>query len=176
MSTKTALTWEEFLAAGTSDQRWEYIDGEIRFMSPTGYEHGIFVRKISALLDAWEKNHPDWSTVGPDVSFTMADSSWLGPDGAATRVERLGPEVPREPVPFPPDIAFEVVSPNDRQNDIRDKQAKYTANRVIQVWVHPVNRTVAVHVPDHPIRYFLEGEPVIIEEMPGLEMNLFPLR
>ena len=39
MTTKTALTWEQFLAAGKPGQRWEYIDGQVRFMSPTGFEH-----------------------------------------------------------------------------------------------------------------------------------------
>ena len=29
MATKTALTWEQFLAAGKPGQRWEYIDGEV---------------------------------------------------------------------------------------------------------------------------------------------------
>jgi Uma2 family endonuclease len=34
MATKTALTWEEFLAAGKEGQFWEYVDGEVKFMSP----------------------------------------------------------------------------------------------------------------------------------------------
>ena len=48
MGTKTALAWEEFLAAGKPDERWEYMDGEVVFMSPTGARHGLVIPEISA--------------------------------------------------------------------------------------------------------------------------------
>ena len=35
MATKTTLSWQEFLAAGKLDQRWEYVDGEVKLMSPS---------------------------------------------------------------------------------------------------------------------------------------------
>src|SRR5947199_10180278 len=60
MATKTALSWEEFLAAGKPGQRWEYIGGQVRFMSPTGFEHGWVIHLISRTLASWEQVAQGW--------------------------------------------------------------------------------------------------------------------
>ena len=113
MATKTVLTWEEFLAAGKPGQRWEYIDGEVRFMSPTGFEHGWVIHLIGRALASWEQLAQDWVCGGADIAFTMAGGEWLCPDAAVVRRERLARGIPKGPAPFAPDVAFEVISPND---------------------------------------------------------------
>lgn len=175
MATKTALTWEEFLAAGRPDQRWEYIDGEIEFMSPTGFEHGRIILEIGGLLRAWERPTGQWVCVGADVAFTMASGDRLCPDAAVVRRERLPVDPLKGPAPFPPDVAFEVISPGDKWSDIQRKRRIYRENGVVQVWVDPQERTVEVISPRRGTRIFAEGETVVIEELPGLEMNLFPV-
>src|SRR5439155_813598 len=80
-----------------------------------------------------------------DVTFTMAGGSWRCPDWALVRRERFGaPGVPIGPVPFPPDVAFEVISPNDTRPEIQSKRHEYRNNGVVQVWVDPQERTVEV--------------------------------
>ena len=37
------ITWEEFLAAGEEGQRWEWVDGEVEFMSPVNLRHEGFL-------------------------------------------------------------------------------------------------------------------------------------
>src|SRR5947209_13243027 len=95
MRTRTALTWEEFLAAGKPSQRWEYIDGEVRFMSPTGFEHGWVIHLISRALASWEQLACDWVCVGADVAFAMASGEWLCTDAAVVRRERLAGGLPK---------------------------------------------------------------------------------
>jgi hypothetical protein len=34
MGTRTSIRWEQFLAAGEEGQRWQFVDGEVEFMSP----------------------------------------------------------------------------------------------------------------------------------------------
>jgi Uma2 family endonuclease len=173
MATKTGLTWEQFLAAGKADQRWEYIDGEVRFMSPTGGEHGMTIHHISLALGALDAD--EWVCFGADVAFTMAERDWLCPDAAVVRRARFGGTVSRGPVPFPPDVAFEVRSPGDKVSDVERKRYVYYLNKVTQVWVDPEAETVEVVSPNRPVRYFGRGETIVIEELPGFEMNLFPL-
>jgi hypothetical protein len=36
---KTAITWDQFLAAGEEGQRWECVEGEMQFMSPVNFNH-----------------------------------------------------------------------------------------------------------------------------------------
>jgi len=175
MATKTALTWEQFLAAGKPGQRWEYVDGEVRFMSPSGFEHGQVVHLISAALARWVELAEGGVCVGSEVAFTIDSGDWLCPDAAVVRRDRLPSGPLRGPAPFPPDVAFEVISPNDTQRDIRDKRRVYRENGVVQVWVDPLKLTVEVISPKHGTRTFAEGETVVIEELPQFEMNLFPV-
>ena len=173
MATKTALTWEQFLAAGKPDQRWEYISGEVRFMSPTGAQHGMTIHQISLALGALDSR--EWICFGADVAFTMAGGDWLCPDAAAVRRARVGGTVSSGPVPFPPDVAFEVISPNDTWRDVQRKRRIYHQNGVVQVWIDPQERQVEVISPTHGPRTFREGETTVIDELPGIKLNLFPL-
>ena len=172
MATKTTLTWEEFLAAGEPNQRWEYIDGEIKFMSPTGFEHGRFIHQISLALSSL--NQREWTCVGADVAFAMANGDRLCPDAAVVRRDRLPTDPLKGPAPFPPDVAFEVISPGDTWSDIQRKRRIYRENGVVQVWVDPQERTVEVISPKHGARAFTECETVAIDELPGFELDLFP--
>jgi Uma2 family endonuclease len=176
MATKAGLTWEQFLAAGKPDQRWEYIDGEVRFMSPTGNRHAFVIHLISGALSRWEELAADWVCFGADAAFTMADGSWLCPDAAVVRRERYqGGVIPEGPAPFPPDVAFEVLSREDKVAHVERKRYLYYLNKVIQVWVDPQTETVEVVSLNRPVRFFGAEDTIAIEELPRFRMNLFPL-
>jgi len=176
VTTKTMLTWEQFLAAGKPDQRWEYVDGEVKFMSPTGTRHGVLVLEIAYGLREWRDRTPGWVCVGADVVFTMSAGELLCPDAAAVRQERYGGGgVPAGPTPFPPDVAFEIRSPGDKASDVERKRYLYYLNKVTQVWVDPETETVEVVSPNRPVRYFGPGETAVVEELAGFGMDLFPL-
>ena len=174
-TTKTALTWEEFLEAGKPGQRWEYIDGEVQFMSPAGFEHGRVIHLIGGALTTWERSNEGWVCVGADVAFTMASGDWLCPDAAVVRRERLPAGRFTGPAPFPPDVAFEVCSPGDKASQVERKRRLYYANGVIQVWIDFETETVEIISPNRPTRFFGPGEKVTMAELPGFELNLFPL-
>jgi len=175
MVTRTALTWQEFLAAGKEWQRWEYVDGEVKFMSPSGLGQCLVIPAISVAAQKFVNANPKWVSVSTDAAFTMKSGNWRCPDWALVRHERFGERgIPEGPVPFPPDVAFEVVSSNDTRSDIRSKHDEYRKNGVIQVWVDPQKRAVEVIGPKHGTRTFAEGETALIEELPGFELNLFP--
>ncbi len=174
MGTKTGLTWEQFLAAGKPDQRWEYIDGEVRFMSPSGLRHGLKIQQIDAAVAKFVEANPAWVSVPTDVAFAMMSGSYRCPDWSLVRRERMAGGIPEGPAPFPPDVAFEVISPNDTWSEIQSKRREYKNNAVVQVWVDLEERTVEVISPKHGTRTFAEGETVVIEELPGFGVDLFP--
>lgn len=174
MATKTTLSWREFLAAGKLDQRREYVDGEVKLMSPSGVRHGLMIRQISVAVERFVSTNPEWMSLATDVAFTMAGGSWRCPDWSLVRRERLKSGIPEGPAPFPPGVAFEVISPSDTWSEIQSKRREYRENGVVQVWVDPQERTVEVISPKHGTRTFAEGETAAIEELPGLSMNLFP--
>jgi Uma2 family endonuclease len=174
-TTKTALTWDDFLHAGNEGEHWECVDGEVKFMSPhMGGEHFASVKRIGKSADAYDDGHPEWLSVHTDVAFTIAPGTWRCPDWALIRRERFGEKgIPEGPIPFPPDVAFEVISPGDRWFDIQEKRRGYKAHGVVQLWVDTQERQVDVISPVHGSRTFEEGETVVIEELPGFELNLF---
>ena len=55
------------------------------------------------------------------------------------------------------------------------KSRIYRKNGVIQVWADPGERQVGVISPAHGTGTFAEGETAVIEELPGFELNFFPL-
>jgi len=132
MATKTALTWEEFLAAGKEGQRWEYIDGEVKFMSPSGLGHSLVIQEINVAAQEFVNANPEWVSVPTDAAFRMRSGNLRSPDWSLARRERLAGGIPSGPAPFPPDVAFEI-SPNDTPADIRSKRREYRKNGVIQV-------------------------------------------
>ena len=44
-----------------------------------------------------------------------------------------------------------------------------------QVWIDPETETVEVVPPNRPMRFFGPEETVVIEELPGFGIDLFPL-
>jgi len=175
MATKAGLTWEQFLKAGKEWEHWEYVDGEVKFMSPAGMEHGFLISQIGVAAQRFASANIQWLSIATEVAFTMDTGNWRCPDWSLVRRERVPSGMPSGPAPFPPAVAFEVISPNDRWSDIQEKRREYRKNGVIQVWVDPFARTVEVISPTHGANTFTEGQTATIEELPGFELNLFPL-
>jgi Uma2 family endonuclease len=104
----------------------------------------------------------------PDVSFVRFGRF---PDGV----------VPKGWAKIPPDIAVEVISPNETAYELEDKLEDYQKVGVPLIWViNPKTRTVRVHRGDGSISYLhvdeeLSGEDVI----PGFRCpvrDIFPPR
>ena len=176
-ATKTSLTWEQFRAAGKEGQRWECVDGELKFMSPhMGGKHFTAATKICLAANEYAGQHPEWMSVHTDVAFAIGPGTWRCPDWALIRRERFGVDcLPEGPIPFAPDVAFEVISPGDKWFDIQEKRREYKAHGVVQVWVDTQGQQVEIISPKHGSRMFERAETVVIEELPGFELNPFPV-
>lgn len=102
----------------------------------------------------------------PDVSFVLQSRL---PNG----------RVPKGITPFRPDLAVEVVSPNDTYDELDEKVADYVAAGVPLVWVvSPATRTVLAYQPDGTARRltdadYLTADP-IISGFRVLVADLFP--
>jgi Uma2 family endonuclease len=117
--------------------------------------------------------------VGAETGFVLGrdPDTVLGPDAAVVRTERLPP--PAEQQGFlerAPDLAVEIVSPNDRWTTVSGKVDAYLAAGVQLVWViEPGAQAVRVFTPDGTERRLrandgavLEAEPVL----PGFRLEL----
>ncbi len=99
----------------------------------------------------------------PDVAFVSAERWPLD--------RSLPPEGDFEVVP---DLAIEVVSPDDRGGEIRKKAREYLGHGMRQVWiVWPETREVVLHRSPKQIEVFEEGDELTSEDLlPGLRVSL----
>ena len=165
-------TAEQLLKAGEIG-RCELIRGELRRMNPSGGEHGRITGKLTCAVG----NHVMSRQLG---SFYAAETGFLlsrdpdtvrAPDVAFTRAERAAPPM-RGFVPGAPDLAVEVLSPDDRPGYVRDKVAEWLEAETRAVWVvDPRERTVTVHEPQ--LAPVVLGEQDLLPSgavLPGFEL------
>jgi Uma2 family endonuclease len=172
MSAKTAITWEEFLAAGQEGQRWEWVDGEIPMMSPVNFSHEGTLAALIAHLFAYCRTHPEWICFVSNCVFTMASGNWRMPDASLVRRDRF----PAGPLPvkadFPPDVAFAIISLGNTAREIQNKRKDYLASGVVQVWIDLDDPSAELIQPDRSPRFFNRDQTLVISSLPEFALEL----
>lgn len=148
--TAAAITPEDLLAL-PDGVRFELVDGRLveRHM---GMESSWIAARIIALLSGFTAGRRLGLLFGADAGyqcFPDDPSRVRKPDVSFIRAGRLpGDRPPAGHCPVPPDLAVEVISPNDLAYEVEEKVAEYLAAGVPRVWVvHPPTRTVRIHRP-----------------------------
>lgn len=121
-------------------------------MSPVGYEHGRVVMRLGFLLQRFLRTNPV-GVVVTEVGFTLASNpdTVRAPDVAFIRAARLPSPDERGFLTGPPDMAIEVLSPDDRPADVRAKVDEYLAGGVeLVVLVDPIQKSVTRWSPATP--------------------------
>src|SRR6266511_3713234 len=119
-TTTPLLTAEQFLELPSS--RWsELIDGVIVEMSPPGGPHGWHQARVITVLNRAQESGAGY-VVGELGCVLRHPDAVRAPDAAFIRRERvLGSALPEGFWEGAPDLAVEVVSPNDRPGEIQTK-------------------------------------------------------
>ena len=141
------LTAAELERFPVDDYRYELVEGRLVRMSPTGWEHGRIVMRFGFLLGAYLRDR-DLGAVVSEVGFKLRSDpdTVRGPDIAFVRQERLPTGKLRGFWNGPPDLAIEVLSPDDRPHEIRDRVEEYLSSGVLAVVVvDPEDASVTTH-------------------------------
>ncbi|MYC07901.1 MAG: Uma2 family endonuclease [Chloroflexi bacterium] len=153
MTTKTQLmTADELLAMPDDGYRYELIRGELIKMAPAGHVHGREGNRVNVRLSMHVYENGLGETYLAETGFVLTRSpdTVLAPDASFVRRERVE-EVGDVPgyFPGPPDLAVEVISPNDRLTEVAAKVADWLDHGTLMVIVvNPRNHTAQVHTPD----------------------------
>jgi Uma2 family endonuclease len=146
--TKRLVTARELERMPEDDFRYELVDGRLIRMSPTGGLHGLVTAGLLVRLS----QHATAYRLGvavTEVGFILSTDpdTVRAPDVAFVRRERIPASgVPRGFWMGPPDLAVEVVSPDDRLGEIAAKVDEYLSSGVALVWVVDADHhTVTVH-------------------------------
>jgi Uma2 family endonuclease len=180
------LTLDEFVRLYEKEGAFELIDGERRPIMPPVAIHGLMIRALFRLLDAWCRQHNLGEVVAEMPYVLLQHSGWvkgsLVPDVmffVAERWDQYTSETEdwiKKPFILIPDLAIEVVSQNDSYVEIQDKVNRYLRDGVRLIWVvDPFSRQVSVYDGE---RYLTLGDKAILtggEVIPDLAINLADL-
>jgi Uma2 family endonuclease len=166
MATTRPITEEDLLRLPNDGYKRELVDGEIR-VSPAGCRHeAIVVRLIVRLTAHAAARHPG-QVLGSSAGFRLPSGNVRSPDVSFVVQARMPAELPEGFLALAPDIAVEVVSPDDRPRDVLDKVGEYLQAGVRLVWViDPRRRRASVHRSLTEVREIsseghLDGEDVL---------------
>jgi Uma2 family endonuclease len=159
----SAITGEELLAMGDIGP-CELIDGRIVPMSPTGGRHGFIELRLGAALSLFvQQRNLGWVMTGEVGIYTRHDPDRVrGADVVFLSRERWPDGLPESFLEVAPDLVVEIMSPNDRWQEVRQKLAEYFAIGVRWVWiVEPENRTVLVCHSSTDLQQFGEADTLV---------------
>jgi Uma2 family endonuclease len=175
-----AMTAEEFARLPDEGMRQELVRGEVREMPPPGMRHGVIAHRVARALG----NHVDERGLG----FVFGEAGFhiehdpdtvRAPDCGFVNAARVTGPVPSGYFKGAPDLAVEVLSPDDRPRRVSEKVASWLECGSRLVWViDPDGRTVNVHRPHEPQRT-LAGSDLLdgLDVLPGFRFpvaDLFP--
>ena len=148
MSTKALVTSEDLWKIVADGSRYELWDGELVPMTPVGIQHSAIVMKLGELLSAYVRQKR-LGIVGVEGGFRLRrePDRVLAPDLHFICKERLAKEgITPKFADYPPDLAVEVLSPDDTATATQKKVEEYLARGVPLVWiVDPANQRVTVY-------------------------------
>jgi Uma2 family endonuclease len=164
MSTKSGTSIEEYLRTSFEDFDREYVDGEIVERAlPTNLHSEAQGRLIIIFWDL-AKSRP--FHIRPDLRLRVADARVRIPD-----ISIIAGAKPRQSVPSDPALAvIEILSPDDRYNDLIEKFGEYERWGVKHLWmVDPERRA---------LRVFRNGlfEHAAAFEIPEYDVRIEPAR
>jgi Uma2 family endonuclease len=178
-TTKTEYTPEDLLAMPDGDL-FELIDGQLVERNMGAESSHIGVRLVRRLDTFCEESGAGW-LMGADCGyqcFPEAPGKVRRPDVSFVRKGRFPNEqIPKGHINIPPDLAVEVLSPNDLDFETDEKIEAYLRAGVRLVWVvNPESRTVLIYRADGSIGGLRERDELNGEEvLPGFRCRVAEL-
>jgi Uma2 family endonuclease len=139
MSTVTYITADELLAlpAGKG-KRYELVLGELRVMSPGGWKHGNVISNIHGVLLDHVRRHKLGIMFSAETGFklTANPDTVRAPDVAFVSKANIPADLSERGYwPGAPDLAVEVVSPNDTSGEVDEKIEAWLEAGCVSIWV-----------------------------------------
>ena len=164
------VTAEELLQLPSDGYRYELFRGELRQMPPAGEEHGNFAMKLGWRLAQFVEENALGRVYAAETGFKLTENpdTVRAPDVAFISQASLKQQAPVKGYrKGTPDLAVEVVSPNDRPAEVAEKVYEWLFYGAKEVWVLEADHhTLTLYRPDEMF--------LVLEEEDTLTSPLFP--
>jgi Uma2 family endonuclease len=143
---KGHATIDDLLRTPRDGQKYELVDGEI-LVSPAGMRHAEIAGRIFYVIAEYLESSRVGAVYPDNVGIHLPNGNVRSPDVTFVRYEKLpGGESPETFGDLIPDLAVEVLSPNDSVRQVATKIGEFLECGVPLVWlVDPRRRTVVVY-------------------------------
>jgi Uma2 family endonuclease len=159
------VTAEELERFPHDDRRYELVDGRLVAMTPVGYHHGRTVMRFGSLLERYARER-QLGDILTEVGVVLKSDpdTVFAPDIAFIRRDRIPETVPRGFWKGAADLVVEVLSPDDRPGEIRQKVAEYLRRGTpLVVVIDPVKRIVS--------KWPRSSDSVVLSETDTLDLS-----
>lgn len=172
MSTTSPMTAEQLLRLPDDGNRYELVAGELRMMSPGNWKHSEIAANIGLLLLNHVKKRRLGKVLSNDPGFVLERNpdTVLAPGVAYIARGNYPADLPEQGYwPCAPDLAVEVLSPNDRIKGTEEKIEQSIEAGCRLAWlVNPRMRTVKIYFSNAGTKTIAIGEELDGDELlPG---------
>lgn len=170
------MSVEEFdRLAEPDDLSYELDEGELVVMTKPRPLHNRIVLRLSAEMVKYLDAHSVGEVFDSENLFVLSPNIKRAPDVSFLRTERAKQIDPNADIPGAPDLAVEVLSPNDTVLAMRRKIRQYFAAGAQCVWIiYPETREVEVwKQPSQPQKVLQETD--VLEDadlLPGFALRV----
>jgi Uma2 family endonuclease len=175
---ETLVTGEALAEMGDIG-RCELVEGKIIMRSPTGWRHGRYERRFGNALGNFVDEHQLGEVLVGEVGIYTARNpdTIRGADVTFISNERLAQVKSASFLDVAPELVVEVMSPDDRWTEVKQKIREYFSIGVVLVWVaDPTDKTVSVYRSLTEVRLFNENDSLNGEEvLPGFSVSIAAL-
>ncbi len=171
------VTAEELLRIPNDGFRYELVRGELRRMTPAGNVHGRVAMNFAWPLAQYVRAHDLGTVYAAETGFRLATDpdTVRAPDVAFVSRERIEAVGEVEGYwPGAPDLAVEVISPDDSHVEVEEKVFDWLeAGTKMVLAVNPRRRSVTLYRSQSDIA-ILTGTDVLDggDVVPGLQLSL----
>ena len=170
------MTAEQLLQTPVPNKRTELVRGVLVVREPAGFRHGVVAAALTRLLGAHVETHGLGVVLAAETGFQIErdPDTVRAPDVAFVRRDRIPEPVPLGFPALAPDLAVEVLSPDDRPGETLAKVSDWLNAGARLVWVvDPGRRQARVYRADGSETVLTEADALDGEDVvPGFSCRL----
>jgi Uma2 family endonuclease len=176
MTLAQSITTAQQLWSAGDIGRCELVRGELIMMSPAEWNHGRIASRLDSRLRSYVEAQGLGEVAAAETGFLLSRNpdTVRAPDVAFVRRDRLGMAPAQGFFPVAPDLALEVLSPDDTAGAFMEKVQQWLEAGCAHVWVvNPKNQTITVYQRDGRMTVYRERDEVDGGELlPGFRLRV----